>query len=392
LSGSTLSRIGDEVSAPALLLLGIATSGSALTGAASYSALTLAAAIGGPLLGLVLDRAHRPGVVLATCLMLYAAGLAVIAVAGGTLPVPLLVTVAAAAGVFNPAVSGGWSSQLASVTDQRHRGSALDVATYNVAGIAGPALAGLTATTLGAAPALALAVVLVLAAVPAAMLLPTSPSTLPQRRTSGPVVRSLLVLLAEGFRPLVRIPALRGATVGSSIACAGLGMFLVACPLLGASRFGDTGRGPLLITVMAVASLTATVCIARRPPPVSPDLVVLATSLLAGIGLVLVALAGSAVPTVLAALVIGLADGPQLAAVFAVRHRDAPTGNRAQVFTTAASLKIGSAAVGAALAGALAESSVVAILLVAAGLQVVAVAAAVLAGTPLRTRLAVGHG
>jgi MFS family permease len=386
-SGSTLSRMGEEVSVPALLLLGLATSGSARTAAASYAALTLAAAIGGPVLGLVLDRARRPGTVLGSCLLLYGAGLGVITLAGDTLPGLLLVVLAACAGVFNPAVSGGWSSQLGAVPVGRQRGSALDVATYNVAGIAGPALAGLTATTLGAGPALGLAVVLVLAAVPAAMLLPTTAP--PRRRSSGPVLRSLVVLLGEGFRPLVRIPALRGATVGSSISFAGLGMFVVACPLLGAFRLGDVGRGPLLITAVAAASLVATVCTARWPPPVPPDLVVLATTLLAGLGLVLTALADTAVPTVLAVLVIGFADGPQLAAVFAVRHRDAPSENRAQVFTTAVSLKIGSAASGAALAAVLVETSLAAVLLVAAALQLVAVVAAVLAGTPVRPQLEV---
>jgi len=49
--------------------------------------------------------------------------------------------------------------------------------------------------------------------------------------------------------------------------------------------------------------------------------------------------------------VAGLADGPQLSAVFAVRHRETPARLRAQVFTTAASLKIAAGSLGAALAG-----------------------------------------
>jgi hypothetical protein len=62
----------------------------------------------------------------------------------------------------------------------------------------------------------------------------------------------------------------------------------------------------------------------------------LASSLAAG--MVLVALAG-------------VADGPALAATFAVRQRWTPRGLHAQVFTTAAGLRVGSFAVGAALAG-----------------------------------------
>ena len=55
-----------------------------------------------------------------------------------------------------------------------------------------------------------------------------------------------------------------------------------------------------------------------------------------------------------AVAIAGVADGPQLAAIFAVRHRETPQRLRGQVFTTAASLKITAGAVGAAVAGSLA--------------------------------------
>jgi MFS family permease len=47
----------------------------------------------------------------------------------------------------------------------------------------------------------------------------------------------------------------------------------------------------------------------------------------------------------------GLAVGPSFAALFAVRQEWSPTWLRGQIFTTAASLKVGAFAVGAALAG-----------------------------------------
>jgi hypothetical protein len=55
---------------------------------------------------------------------------------------------------------------------------------------------------------------------------------------------------------------------------------------------------------------------------------------------------------------------------------------RGQIFTTAASLKIGGLAAGAALAGPLAGRSVTACLLVAAGFELCAAAAYVLIGPP----------
>jgi hypothetical protein len=81
----------------------------------------------------------------------------------------------------------------------------------------------------------------------------------------------------------------------------------------------------------------------------------------------------------------GAGEGPQLTALFAVRHREAPEHMRGQVFTTAASLKIAGLAAGSALAGLLATRSVTGCLLAAAGFEACAAAAYVLAARP-RTR------
>jgi hypothetical protein len=60
--------------------------------------------------------------------------------------------------------------------------------------------------------------------------------------------------------------------------------------------------------------------------------------------------------------------------VFAVRHREAPAAMRGQIFTTAASLKIGGLAAGTALAGLLAARSVTACLLTASATELCAAA------------------
>ncbi len=82
----------------------------------------------------------------------------------------------------------------------------------------------------------------------------------------------------------------------------------------------------------------------------------------------------------LAVALAGVGEGPQLTALFAVRHREAPGHMRGQIFTTAASLKIGGLAVGAALAGPLAGRSVTACLLIAAGFELCAAAAYLVTG------------
>lgn len=79
--------------------------------------------------------------------------------------------------------------------------------------------------------------------------------------------------------------------------------------------------------------------------------------------------------TALAVAAAGAGEGPQLTALFAVRHRESPPHMRGQTFTTAASVKIGGLSLGAAATGPLAGHSVTACLLVAAGTEVLAAAA-----------------
>jgi hypothetical protein len=55
-----------------------------------------------------------------------------------------------------------------------------------------------------------------------------------------------------------------------------------------------------------------------------------------------------------ACVLAGLVDGPVFAATLTVRQRESPPERLGQVNTTGGSLKIGSAAIGAALTGALA--------------------------------------
>jgi hypothetical protein len=84
-------------------------------------------------------------------------------------------------------------------------------------------------------------------------------------------------------------------------------------------------------------------------------------------------LAGSLPVLMLLIAVAGLADGPALAAQFAVRQQVVPPSLYGQVFTTAAGLKVGSFAMGAALAGPVATGLGSAeAMLVAAGAQLTA--------------------
>ncbi|WP_253208206.1 hypothetical protein [Streptomyces sp. YPW6] len=150
---------------------------------------------------------------------------------------------------------------------------------------------------------------------------------------------------------------------------------MTAClPLLGERAMGGAGFGAALLSCAALSALLANAALARRPHVVAPDTVLWAAPLLQAAALALAA-TGGPVALVVAVAVAGLAEGPQLTALFAVRHREAPKGLRAQVFTTGASLKITGFAVGAAVAGPLADRSLHGALLVAAATAALAVPA-----------------
>src|SRR5215475_981405 len=170
LAGAAAARAGDEMSGPALLLLGFAVTGRPETGSGLLAALTIAGAAGGPLFGALLDRSRRPDRLLAWTLVAYALGIVAVQAATGQLPTPALVAIALLAGLFNPAVTGGWTAQLPRVVTGREldRGSALDALTYTAASLAGPALAAAVAAGLGARPAVLTAAALVALAIPAA--------------------------------------------------------------------------------------------------------------------------------------------------------------------------------------------------------------------------------
>ena len=375
LAGASAARAGDEMSGPALLLLGFALTGRPQTGSGLLACLTIAGAAGGPLLGALLDRSRRPGRLLAAALAAYALGIVALQAAVGRLPAPALAAIALLAGLFGPAVAGGWTAQLPRVVTGREldRGSALDGLTFSAASLAGPALAAGVAAGIGVrAAVLAAAGLVVLAVPPACSLSRHRPSA---SAGSSPGDRmSLRRQMAEGFTVIVaRRPLLR-ATVTSAVSYAGIGMLLVCCPLLGAQRLGGAARGALLISATAVASLAANAILSRRPGEGRPGTRVLASTLVIGASMAAAALAPGWL-TLAAVALGGAGEGPQLTALLAVRHRETPAHLRGQVYTTAASLKIGGLAAGAALAGPLAGWSVTGCLLIAAATELGAAAA-----------------
>lgn len=380
-AGAAVARTGDEMAGPALLLAGLAATGSSATASALLAASTAAAAVGGPVLGALLDRSARPGRLLAGALAGQAAGLAAVLVCLGRAPAAVPLLIAAASGLLAPALSGGWTAQLPRVAGPRSlpRATALDAMTFHVAALAGPALTAAAATLYGAGAAVLTAAALLAAALPAARALPRAAAPPPRSgRLAGEV--------AAGFRALAHTPALARVTGASVLSCAAQGVLVACTPLLGERHLGGAGHGALLLAVLAGAALAANAVLARLRRPPAPESLFRAATLLQGAALPLAAAAGhpaplaAAVVLVAAVVLAGLGEGPQLTALFAIRHREAPPRLRGQVFTTGASLKTSGFALGAAAAGPLADASLPGALLAAAAVHLLAAAVTAPAG------------
>ncbi|MFJ1647033.1 MFS transporter [Streptomyces sp. NPDC088258] len=389
LAGAAVARTGDEMSGPALLLAGLAVTGSAATASSLLAALTVSAAVGGPVLGVLLDRVAAPGRLLAGALAGYASVLVVVVGGLGRVPVMVPVLLAVAAGLLGPALSGGWTAQLPRLVGRAAlpRATALDAMTFNVASLVGPALAGVAAGVFGARAGVVVAAALICLAVPSALALPPAPARPGNGERAGAAGRpaeSLGSALTAGLGAIVRNRPLARTTATSVLSSVGAGVLVVCCPPLAARDFGAADRGALLLSVVAAAALAANAVLARLPRQPRPDTVVWCAAPALASALLLAA-AGRPLLLAVAVVLAGVAEGPQLTAVFAVRHREAPERLRGRVFTIGASLKMTGFALGAALAGPLAERSLPGALLTGAAAQMLAVLAfASLRGGPGR--------
>jgi len=361
---AALVRGGDEASGPAVLLTVAALGGPTRRGALLMAALTAAAAIGGPVVGALLDRARRPRAGYLAGLIAMATGLAVLAVGIDRAPLPVLLAAGLLAGLAQPMFSGGWTAQLGRLVgpDRFARASALDSATYDVGGIAGPALAGAALFIDPRAP-LVVCVVLMLAAVPilaGADVRPGPPAT-------GTPLRADIT---AGVRAVLGRPALRRVTLLSTLQHAGMAGRTIAAPLLAIRLTGGPAFAGILLSISAVASLASSIALTRRTLPLRPlTAAMLATAVTA------LSTAALAPPIPLWTVMLlfavgGFVDAPLLMSVFAVRNAETPQRLRAQVFSTGASLKTSAYAGATVLFGFAAASGSAACLLGGAAVQV----------------------
>jgi predicted MFS family arabinose efflux permease len=387
LSAATLARVSDEMFSVGVVLLVLERTDSAGLAGAAVAAITLPSLISGSLLGAWLDLTGRRRTLMVIDQLVIACVLVALVVLVGHAPAWVIPLVVLPAGVTYPLSFGGFTSMIPALVpgELLPPANAVETTSFNAALVIGPALAGTLSAVVGPEAPLIVEAGLALAALALIVRIPGLDSP-PERADE----RTLWSVAADGLRQIVRVPELRGVTAAAAIGLGGLGLLTVAFPLFAVDHLGvERSAAGYMWAAFAVGSTLGALSLVRIQRRFPPERIVLTGYAVFGLLMLSWPLAGS-LPVFLALVALAaLVDGPALAAQFATRQRHVPPSLYGQVFTTAVGLKVGSFALGAALAGAVVTGLGSAeALVVAASLQIVAAAVGVtlmrLPGRPAR--------
>jgi len=369
-TASTTARLANEAARLAIVLLVLARTDSPALAGAVVAALTLPALITGPVLGAWLDRtARRRTVFVANQVLLLIVLVALLAVTGRA-PSWVVAALGLLAGVTAPVLTGGFTGLIRPLVPEPllRRAYGAEATSYNLAGVVGPALAGVVAAAASPDVAVGATALVSLLALLAVLRVPMpAPEPDPDR---GSLARSVLA----GLRLLVTVSPLRSITVATTLSFSGMGALPVVFPLLATELGQPAAASGALFSAFALGALTGSAALAARATRTSPMRMAFL-----GIAGLAVAFAGvAAAPSFLVAVILvavaGAMEGPTLASTLAVRAAHSPADMQTQVVTTAASLKFGGFALGSGMAGlVVAEHGVRAGLLALAALQVIAI-------------------
>ena len=377
LATATLARAATEATGPALLLVSIAALGSGASGSYLVASLTGAAAIGGPIVGALLDRSRRPRRAFSLAMFGLSAGIIAIAVLIGHAPLPALMALAAVTGLTYPALTGAWTAQLPPLVTPRmlQRAYSADAGTYSVASIIGPPAAAALLAVSMTAPLWLPAALLVLALI-MLRFVPLAPRP---RHTH----HSLVSDLRHGMSTIVRRLSLRRTIIITTIAFGGQAAVFICSPLIAQQITGSLAFTGIIFGCLAAGGVLAAGLLLRFPVT-RPDATIIVTTIISGIALAAIAVAQNPPLVLVAAFVIGLTEAPQLTAMFLIRSRESPERVRGQVFTTASSLRMSAFALGSAVFGSMLVLGTAAVIWAGVALHVIGLAIGLAAGPPIR--------
>lgn len=379
---ATLARVGDEMVAFTLVLLILDRTNSPALAGISGAAYALPAVVTGPLLGTWLDRTrYRRSALGLNQAVLAAVVLTLLAVVGQA-PAWITPVLAAVAGTTLPMVSGGFTSMLPSLVPKPllARANSVEAASFGAATITGPAAAATITAAVSVEAAAAVIALTATASILAILRLPAVPPAVAAKDREG-----FLPSVVAGLTHLLRTPRLRASTVATTALMGTSGILLIALPLHMTSLGAPTSAAGYLWTALEIGSVTTALLLGRYQSRWRPELVVIVAVAAYGVAMTTWPLAPSLAVLLVLAAGTGLLEGPMLPAMFAARQQYSPPELQGRVSTTAASLRVGAAALGQAAGGLLVPvvGTTTALLIVALGL-ITSAGLGLLAGTTRR--------
>ncbi|MBV8527246.1 MAG: MFS transporter, partial [Candidatus Dormibacteraeota bacterium] len=366
LATALLSRTGLMMATVAFVLFALQRYHSATIAGLTVFLLVFPGLALSPINGALLDRFGRTRMmavdltITAASVLLIAALAVLNALSGAALLA--IVSVASLTGTLS---SGGMRALVPLVVPKPlwERANAVDVMSYGVAAILGPALAGALTQWAGGPGALVVVAALYLVA------------AAPLARVPDPRVRlsrsaSVLRDARDGIRYVVRNRSLRWLALVMFVMNAGWGIVTVALPLAVFARGGGAGVVGAILGLEGLVGVPAAI-LGGRLDTRGRERVIVSSCMVAVGAATLVLLAPSLVSLYLGLAVIGAANGPLNIVVFALRQRRTAPAWFGRVFAISISLNYAGMPIGAALAGALGGRSLTAALLVAALLPLV---------------------
>jgi predicted MFS family arabinose efflux permease len=349
LSAATLARVSDEMFSVGVVLLVLERTGSAALAGATVAAITLPSLISGPLLGAWLDLTGRRRTLMVIDQLVITAVLVALVVLVGHAPAWVIPLVVVPAGITYPLSFGGFTSMIPTLVpgELLPPANAVETSSFNAALVVGPALAGTLSAVVGPEAPLLVEAGLALAALVLIVRIPGLDAA-PERGDG----RTLWSIAADGLHQIVSVPQLRGVTAAAAFGLGGLGLLTVAFPLFAVEHLGvEKSAAGFMWAAFAVGSTLGALSLVRIQRRFPPERIVLSGYAIFGALMLTWPLAGSLPVFLLLVALAALVDGPALAAQFAVRQQYVSPSLYGQVFTTAVGLKVGSFALGAALAG-----------------------------------------
>lgn len=329
----------------AIPILAVEATGDLALGAMLVAVSMVPSVVAAPLVGALLDGASRPRV-----LMMVAAGGTALAyaIAAGLGAVPLWIVVAALAlsGLLAPFGFGGLSSFVAPPGSDARRAYALDALSYNVGGVAGPALVAAIAPLVGARWALAAMAVIALGSLLAYPLLPMQPRGAERAGLLRSIGRGLAVMATH--RPLAVV------TLSGTMAEFGRGIMPIAAIGIALAATGDASQSALIVAAFAVGALIGAVLEPMRPHWFSMQSTMGIGFAATGLATLAAALDLGIIWTVALIGVSGLCTAAPTAAMMVLRRDLSPIAVVAQVFTVGSALRATASAAGTAVAGLMA--------------------------------------